>query len=381
MQVVFYIWVILSAINLAYLRYFCIQLGKRDNSPTKVTHLPLSVVICARNEAKNLLKNLPAVLSQDYPNFEVVVINDYSTDHTWQVLQQLAEQYHNLRPIQATHNKTQGNKKLALQQAVNTTKQEHLVLTDADCQPATNQWLQYMTGGFTDGKEIVLGYSPYTTKPGWLNRLIRYETVFTAMQYTGFALGGMPYMGVGRNMAYTKSLFNRSQALQKHAATLSGDDDLLVNETATATNTTVCLHPDSFVTSQPKETWTSWFHQKRRHSQAGHHYKFKHRLVLGLFYLNQAAFYPLLFILLLTTVNFYAVLAVFAIRVVFQTLIHKRIFSVFNESDLLRSLWICDFMLSVFFSSLGSLSAIKVSAWKKNLPLPVEHRKTLNWLN
>lgn len=381
MQVVFYIMVILAVLNMAYLLYFYVQLGKRNTHPTKATHLPLSVVVCARNEAENLLKNLPAVLTQDYPNFEVVVIDDYSTDNTWQVLRQLTGQYSNLHHIKATHNKMQGNKKLALQEAINMTKHEHLVLTDADCQPATNHWLQCMSGGFQKGQEIVLGYSPYTTKPGWLNKLIRFETIYTAMQYMGFALGGMPYMGVGRNLAYTKSIFYRSRALKLHASTLSGDDDLLVNEMATAHNTAVCLHPDSFVISEPKENWNAWFHQKRRHSQAGHHYRLWHRVVLGFLYLSQATFYPLFFILLLTGVNFSAVLAVILMRLILQAIIYSRIFSVFSGSDLWRSVWICDFMLSVFFISLGSLSAIKVSEWKKDLPLPVEHRKTLNWLN
>lgn len=381
MQVVFYVMVILAVINMAYLLYFYVQLGKRNTHPPRANHLPLSVIICARNEADNLLANLPDILNQQYPNFEVVVIDDYSTDNTWLVLQQLAKQNGNLHPIKATHNKMLGNKKLALQQAVAATKHEHLVLTDADCRPASDQWLQYMAGGFQEGKEIVLGYSPYTTQPGWLNRLIRFETIYTAMQYMGFALGGMPYMGVGRNLAYTKSLFYRSQSLQQHATTLSGDDDLLVNEMATAQNTTVCLHPHSFMLSQPKESWSAWFHQKRRHSQAGHHYQLVHRSVLGLLYVSQATFYPLFFILLLSGVNFYAVLAVIIIRLTLQVVTYSRFLSVFSEPDLWRTVWICDFMLSVFFISLGSLSAIKVSAWKKDLPLPVEHRKTLNWLN
>ncbi|WP_374163362.1 glycosyltransferase [Arcticibacter sp. MXS-1] len=171
--------------------------------------LPVSVIICARNEQKNLEENLPLVLEQDYKNFEVVVVNDCSSDDSHLVLQRYAAQYPHLKIVNISeHARFKHGKKFAVTLGIKAASHEYLLFTDADCRPASQHWVDLIQRKFQGGREIVLGYSPYARKGGILNALIRFETFFTGLNYLSFSLAGRPYMGVGRNLAYTRSLFS-----------------------------------------------------------------------------------------------------------------------------------------------------------------------------
>lgn len=243
----------------------------------------LSVLVCARNEAENLQRHLPAVLAQDYPLFEVVVADDDSSDATPQVLKALQARYPHLRTIRLGP-KTSPGKKAALSAAIAEARHGWLVFTDADCRPASPQWLRCMARcmlpGHGHAPEIVLGYGPLTPAPGMLNRWARFETVYTALQYGGFALAGLPYMGVGRNLAWQKPLFARAGGFSAHADLASGDDDLLVNAVATRHNTVLCFAPEAFAYSPAPLDWAGWMRQKRRHLSAGVRYRTLHRVLL-----------------------------------------------------------------------------------------------------
>src|SRR5690606_21884275 len=162
---------------------------------------PVSVIICARNEEENLRRHLPAILQQDYPAFEVVLVNDYSEDETKWMLKELCKEYPQLKVVDiAQHVRLKHGKKFAVTLGIKAATNEHLIFTDADCEPQSADWLRHMAQGFSAGKEIVLGYSPYSRRPGLLNALIRFETFHTAISYLSYALKGDPYMGVGRNL-------------------------------------------------------------------------------------------------------------------------------------------------------------------------------------
>jgi glycosyltransferase involved in cell wall biosynthesis len=168
--------------------------------------VPFSVIISARNEARNLIEYLPSILEQDYPTFEVIIIDDNSTDDTSKILNHFKGQYAHLQIIKIEHKKSAG-KKEGLQQGIMNAKYEWLVFTDADCYPKSDQWLRKMATKCDKKTDIILGYSPYQKENGLLNDFIRYETFMTAVIYGTFTQLGMPYMGVGRNMAYRKSRF------------------------------------------------------------------------------------------------------------------------------------------------------------------------------
>ncbi|WP_375446106.1 glycosyltransferase [uncultured Fibrella sp.] len=244
----------------------------------------VTIVVCANNEHDNLLELLPMLTAQDYPLFEVLVMDDRSTDLSDVLLEELVPLLPNLRyirvDVEAAHVTP---KKYALTIAMKKATYPTVLLTDADCRPASDQWLAGMVAPLQNAStEIVLGISPYDRKPGLLNFLIRSETLFTAVQYVSMAVAGRPYMGVGRNLLYRRELFFRHKGFYSHMRVWGGDDDLFVNEAATARNVAVSLHPDTFTTSTPKETWQAWRRQKQRHLNVGKRYKTGDKLRLGL---------------------------------------------------------------------------------------------------
>ena len=242
---------------------------------------PVSIIIAARNEEKNLLENVPKIMAQNHPQFEVIIVNDSSWDDTADVLKALSLSYPKLHVIHIDEEKQhmQG-KKFAITLGIKAAKYDLILLTDADCEPASDHWITEMTAGMHDQNQLVLGFSPYQRKDGWLNRVIRFDTLMIGCQYLGFARSGKPYMGVGRNMAYHKDLFFKIGGFKSHYSLASGDDDLFVNQVANSHNTVVVTTCDSQTISAPKETWNAWFIQKRRHFSTSGLYKTSHKQML-----------------------------------------------------------------------------------------------------
>lgn len=325
----------LEYIFIAFVIIFCIQsiyyllfFGKFAFS--KVFSLknkestPISIIICAKNEEENLQKKLPLFALQKYSEFELVLINDASTDTTLEVMEEFKKT--SKIPVKIVNiipnEQFWGSKKYALTLGIKAASYKHLLFTDADCKPISNNWIHKMAQHFSSEKELILGYGKYKNiKNSLVNKLIRFETLFTAIQYFGYAKLGFPYMGVGRNIAYTKSLFFNNNGFVNHMKIKSGDDDLFVNEVATVKNTTICFSKDSFTISEPKKTFKQWIQQKRRHISTANYYKKSHKYLLGLFYLSQILFYILATLLLLFLFNWKIVLLLILIRFSFQYII------------------------------------------------------------
>ncbi|MFN5183516.1 MAG: glycosyltransferase, partial [Bacteroidota bacterium] len=272
---------LICKISLLFFRYskLAFYKARTDNTFNK----PVSVVICARNEGENLTKFLPEILTQDYHEFEVVVVNDCSYDNTDDVLREFAKVFPNLKAITVKEDEYyKHGKKFALLVGIKGAKYEHLVLTDADCKPASSLWLKKMASGFSNGKEIVLGYGAYFQEKGFLNKLIRYDTFLIGLKYLSAALRKKPYMGVGRNLAYTKDLFFRSKNFSKHYHLISGDDDLFINQVATADNTTIVIDHEAITYSEPKHSLKNWKMQKGRHLTTAPYYKQSTKMMLGI---------------------------------------------------------------------------------------------------
>lgn len=252
----------------------------RQPPPPKIAPEPVSIIICAHNEAENLQKNLPFFLDQDYENFEVLVVNDASSDNSLEILLEFKRKNPNLRIVNLTTKVSLG-KKAALSKGINAANNSILLLSDADCQPASSKWLEHMQAFIRDRVEIGLGYSPYNREKGILNAAIRFETVNSAINYLSFAFVGMPYMGVGRNLIYREHLFRESGGFEDHMDVTSGDDDLFINTVATSKNTRVILSPEAFVYSEAKSSWRGYYRQKSRHLSTGTRYRPLHQFLLG----------------------------------------------------------------------------------------------------
>ncbi|MEZ4825582.1 MAG: glycosyltransferase [Bacteroidia bacterium] len=250
---------------------------------------PVSVIIAAHNESSNLRKHIPAVLSLQYPDFEVIVVLDRSDDDSKAYLDGIGDR--RLRVLEITETPPGWSpKKWALTAGIREAANEHLAFTDADCQPGPG-WLEEINRCFTGKTELVLGLSPYFVFPGWLNRLIQFETTYAVFQYIGLAVRGLPYMGVGRNLAYTRTFFEKNGGFEAFRQRLSGDDDLLVNAYAIPETTGVMIAREGLVYSDPKQTWKAWFRQKLRHVSSSSGYSAKTKIILGIFHLSHAGFY------------------------------------------------------------------------------------------
>lgn len=297
---------------------------------------PVSVIICARNEAENLKKYLPFVLEQDYSDFEVIVVNDCSTDDTDDVLGRFLMEYPRLRTTEIKPDKKFSHgKKLAVTIGIKAAVNDQLLFIDADCRPETNQWIRLMASHFRKKTAIVLGYGGYFQEAGLLNQYIRYDTLFIALQYFSFALRKNPYMGVGRNLGYKKTLFYSGKGFSNHVHLQSGDDDLFVNEHADKYNTDVEYSIESHTRSDPKQSFNKWIYQKKRHLSTSHLYKTRHKFMLLPEPLSRLFFYTGFLIFLFVPGFMVLVLASFGIRLIIQTIVIKKAMFRLNENNLL----------------------------------------------
>jgi hypothetical protein len=306
---------------------------------------PLSVVICARNEAENLSKFLPAVLEQDYPSFEVVVVNDCSEDNSFDILGGMMNHYPNLKV--STIQKDPGfahTKKLAMLIGIKAAKNDLLVFTDADCHPVSKLWLREVASAAAGKAELIIGYGGYIPEKSILNSYIRYETMFTAMQYFGMAMAGVPYMGVGRNLVYRRSYFFDRGGFGPHNHIMSGDDDLFVNRNATSDNCSLMHSHDSFTRSVAQENIAAWAKQKRRHFSAAAYYRKNDKVRLALEPLSRVAYYGLLATLLVMLVSWPVVLFIALGRLTMRAVILRKATRTFNE----ERLWFFSLFFDIF---------------------------------
>ncbi len=349
--IVFYFFCAITAIQIFYFLFFFFRLAfyKQKARTNTQTH-PVSVIVCARDEAANLAHHLPGILIQEYnTTHEVIVVNDNSYDDSKYVLEELRKEFKQMQVIELTQEaKMIPGKKFPLAVGIKSAKNEIVFLTDADCVPATEHWIQSMQDCFRDDTEIVLGYGAYHKKKSLLNKLIRWETFHTALQYMSYALAGIPYMGVGRNLSYKKEIFYRHKGFSAHNNIPGGDDDLLVNMAATSKNTRININKDSFTLSKPAKTWNQWMSQKSRHYSTGKYYKKSHKFLLGLFSLTHFLFYPALIVTCLFY-NWKYGLIVFGIRFLIQQVAYIRTLNKFDEKDLIPYVLFFDIWMFFYY--------------------------------
>ena len=329
---------------------------------------PVSVIICARNEEENLRNFLPAVLEQDYPDFEVIVVNDCSEDDSDSILAGYLNKYKRLKVSNITRDpKFTHNKKFAQFIGIKAAKNELLLFTDADCRPESSLWIEKMVARFDEKTDFVLGYGGYLTGKGLLNKYIRYDCMTIAVQYLGMALRGMPYMGVGRNLAYRKSIFFEKKGFGPYTHLASGDDDLFVNSNASAENSAVEFGKESHTRSVPAKNIRDYIKQKRRHLTTAKHYKAIHKIILLGEPASRVIFYASFLALLIKLYAWPLVAGLFLLRFITQLITFILNRNKFNEPGILPLFPIFDvispFINAAFFA--GSLSERRAdTTWK-----------------
>jgi glycosyltransferase involved in cell wall biosynthesis len=325
---------------------------------------PVSIIICARDEATKLETNLPGALVQTYhTTHEVIVVNHNSQDDTRFLLDEFKKTFKGLHIVNLEHEAIGiPGKKYPLSMGIKEAKHEIVLLTDADCVPASEFWMQKMQDGYSDGIEVVLGYGSYKKAPGLLNKLIRFDSFHTALQYFSYALAGLPYMGVGRNLSYKKDIFLRNKGFSAINHLPGGDDDLFINKVANRRNTAIVIDPETFTISEPKKNFNDWFRQKARHYTTARYYKPLHKFLLGLYTLSHLFYYPLFIAALFFDWRFG--LGLFASRLLFQGFVYYRAMHKLKEDDLFPWWWLFDiWMLGYYLIFVSTLWKKPRTAW------------------
>lgn len=366
-NIVFMAFCLIALIQVFYYLFFFSRLAfyKSSSKLTSQTH-PVSVIICSRDEAGNLVKNLPGVLIQQYQTtHEVIVVNDNSFDDSKYILEEYQRTYKQLHLIELTQEaRFIPGKKYPLSIGIKTAKYEIVLLTDADCVPASEFWLEKMQEGFSNGTEIVLGYGALHKKKGFFNKLVRWETLHTALQYLSYSCAGLTYMGVGRNLSYKKSVFFRHKGFSSHNHVPGGDDDLFINKAATKKNTAIVIDKDAFTLSEPAKTWKQWIKQKNRHYTTSKYYKPIHKFLLGLYALSHFLFYPL-FIVSLLFYGWKLALIVFGIRFIIQGIILFKVTQKLDEKDLFPLYLLLDIWMFFYYIRFSTATFKKPkNSWK-----------------
>ncbi len=352
------LFVFSSFVLIGYYLFFWRRLAIYKSKNNCFSSLPfVTVIICAKNEERNLLKFLPEILGQEYKLFEVIVVNDGSSDESMKVLENLSVKHKHLKVYTFDKEKQSYGKKEVLEYGISKAKSEYLVLTDADCKPNSKKWLEAMVNGFSDGSELVLGVGQYEKNESKLNKFIQLDTGFIALNYLSFALADFPYMSVGRNVAYKKDLFYKVGGFKSHYDITSGDDDLFINQISKETRVGVVISYDAQTTSVPKDDFKSFFMQKVRHVSAGFKYNQRNRFVLSLFYSLSVFWYLLFPIVLCYSRQLLVILTIIVLKKLTMYSLIRRIFIKIEVSTKSTMVFLAEFY-SVFIHDLAVLVTI-----------------------
>jgi cellulose synthase/poly-beta-1,6-N-acetylglucosamine synthase-like glycosyltransferase len=357
----------ITLIQLLYYTFFYVKFSDKTSLSENKALLPISIIVCAKNEADNLAKNLPLLAKQNYPKFEIVLVDDFSTDNSREIMQQFQQDFSTKNCsilITSPEKNIRKGKKNALTTGIKLANYEHLLLTDADCKPNSEFWISSMAEKFSSEKTMVLGYGAYQKiENSTLNKIIRFETLLTAIQYFSYANLGKAYMAVGRNIAYKKEEFQKVNGFKNHENILSGDDDLLLNQMANKKNVATCLSPNSFTISKPETSFKNWIKQKRRHITTANHYKACHKISLALFYISQITFWILAVLSLLVSNYLAATIFLIVSRYILWYAAISKSARRLEEKDLIRYAPIYEF--SIIF--------IQLYIFMRNLISPPKH--------
>ena len=330
--ILFALFCVASAVQLFYYLWFYLAVYLKQEKTDGTARKPVSVIICARNEAENLKNFLPSVLEQEYPDYEVIVVNDCSEDNSYEILGNFLPIYPHLRISNVNRDpKFTHNKKFAQFIGIKAAKNEILVFTDADCRPESPQWLDGIASHFDDKTDFVLGYGGYINKKGLFNKYIRYDCMTIAMQYLGMAIRRVPYMGVGRNLAYRRSLFFEKKGFGAYNHVISGDDDLFVNSNANKANTAVEIISSSHTRSVPCTNFSDWKIQKKRHLTTAPYYKLRDKFLLVAEPASRIIFYVAFIILLSLPFLWQYALMIFGLRLITQITVVALVQKKLNE--------------------------------------------------
>lgn len=367
LNIIFYVFIGVVVVQLLY--YLAVYSKFAFAKPQVVNpkRIPISVIVCAKNEAEKVKEFVPLLAEQNYPDFEVVLIDDASSDDTLELFEAFEKQYPNVRLVKVANNEAfWGNKKFALTLGIKAARKEYLLFTDADCYPASKDWITQMSSQFTMSKTIILGYGAYEkVKNSFLNKIIRFDNMLHSTQYFSWAKWGRPYTGEGRNLAYKKEEFFKVNGYINHMNIRSGEDSLFINEAATRKNTSICYAADSFTYCEPRKTFKDWLMQKRRQTYTASFFRPFDKIQARLFNISQFLFIVLAIVLAAFQFNWMLLVPVIVLRYIITWLVIGYSAAKLKEKD--TAYWYPVIEIIIIFTQLNVLFSNLISKpvhWK-----------------
>lgn len=348
MNIICDIWLIIAYTQLFFWAIIFSRIFFWKRKDIDIHEFPgVSVIITAKDEAENLVRYLPKILEQDYAKFELIVVDDGSRDNSKVKLDQLKNQYNNLHVISLEDNI---GKKGALGIGLANAKYDWFLFTDADCCPKSDKWIKGMIQtALSEGKDIVLGYGPMIEKKGMLNKWIQLETKYTAIQYLSMCLWGKAYMGVGRNLLYSRKIYKESESLNKYKDVKSGDDDLMINEMSNRQNTGIQMDSSTFMFSEGETSLIKYYRQKIRHFSTGTHYKFIDKTILSLISFSHAVYCLGLIIIIFKNIWLIDIIVIIIGRFLVQLGLFMRFMLFERQYKIMSHIIFFDMMLLLYY--------------------------------
>jgi hypothetical protein len=331
------------------------------------TRQPVSVILSGRDITPGMEDNLDKILKQDYPDFEVVIVNESPDEDNRLYLETLARKYPKLKIINIGENLNFfKGLKFPLSIGIKSSKNDIIIITDIYSIPKSSKWIESIQSNFNQKTDIVLGFSTYPHKIGLFNQWLRFDNLQTSVRYLSFALLGMPYMGVGRNLSYRKTLFYKSHGFTSHYTLITGEDDLFVNQVAQKDSTRIEISEDSHTIFEGKIGFLEWLIQRKMHLETQMYFKLRHRVILGLNSVSLLLFYSAFAILLIYAPAFWILfLSVFGVRTISSMFITKKCMMKLNEKELLLLSPVYELLLLIIIIFLRlSIIFIKSNKWK-----------------
>jgi biofilm PGA synthesis N-glycosyltransferase PgaC len=350
------IWFLCLFVVTAY-HLFVFQSKRKSDLMASTPGAPgVSVIIAVHNNSERLRENLEGIIHQHYPKFDINIVDDRSDGGERKTLEELIH----AQPSVKLWTSERAGKKQALWTGIKNAKYDVVLFTDADCTPASMEWISMMV---RHGPDIVIGYSPYLKIKGWLNRIIRFETVMTGIQYLSWAMKGRPYMSVGRNVMYPRSLFISSDPFSHHRDIPYGDDDLGLQFFSGKPAVSVCMEKNAHIISMPATSWLQWLKQKHRHLSAGHYYKTGLWWQPGLYGIALIAHW-LLLAFVADSIMWWRWLPIFVLSMLIRWFTYYRWASVLGDKDTVWWYPLLEIIYTAYLALMGSVTAIaKKKTW------------------
>jgi cellulose synthase/poly-beta-1,6-N-acetylglucosamine synthase-like glycosyltransferase len=268
------ILIILTVIcSLTYLRYllqFKKGLIQRDENLNS-TRETVSVIVAARNEEKNIHQLLTALVNQSYSQnlYEVIIADDRSVDGTADIVNHFATKWDNVKLIRIAETAVNiSPKKNALDLAIKASKNDIILLTDADCIPG-KYWIESMIATYSAETAMVAGFSSTRImdweKASCCQKFENMDFIIMFLAAAGAISSGKYFSCSGQNLSYRRNAFEQVEGFAKIKHYVSGDDvNLMQLMRRKGLKIKFAFNKHSFVKTKSAASWIKLLNQRTR---------------------------------------------------------------------------------------------------------------------